>query len=89
MPFPGTLGGRLHPIAGSAGVLRPGVEARLVRDDGSDIDAPGEVGELYLKGKNLSPGYWKNPTATAETFLPGGWMRTGDRFRVDAEGNFL
>ena len=65
------------------------MEARLVRDDGKDVGGPGEIGELYLKGGNIALGYWGNPTATAESFLEGGWLKTGDRFRVDADGTFL
>lgn len=45
--------------------------------------APGEPGELYVRGLNNALGYWENEKATKETFLPGGWMRTGDRVRND------
>ena len=33
-------------------------------------------------------GYWNNPVATKEAFLPNGWLRTGDRFRLDKKGSF-
>ena len=59
----------------------------MVRDDGSDADV-NEVGELYLKGHNLALGYWNNEKATRETFIDG-WLRTGDKFRVNDEGCFL
>ena len=68
-------------------MLSPGIEARVVRDDGSAADV-NEVGELYLKGHNLSLGYWNNEKATRETFIDG-WLRTGDKFRVNDEGYFL
>ncbi|QRV84750.1 AMP binding enzyme [Ceratobasidium sp. AG-Ba] len=45
------------------------------------VDVPlGEPGELYVRGLNNALGYWKNEKSTKETFLPGNWMRTGDRF---------
>lgn len=46
-----------------------------------------EPGELWLRSKNVSLGYWNNPKANRETFV-GGWLRTGDRFRYDEEGYF-
>lgn len=71
----------------STGTLQ-GMEARIVREDGTDADAD-EPGEIYLRGGNVVLGYWNNETATRDAFLPGGWLRTGDRFRTDAEGRFL
>jgi long-subunit acyl-CoA synthetase (AMP-forming) len=63
------------------------MEARIIRDDGTDADVD-EVGELYLRGGNVAVGYWDNEKATKEAFVDG-WLRTGDKFRVDKEGNFL
>ena len=40
--------------------------------------APGETGELQLSGPLVTPGYWRNPTATAEAFTDDGWLHTGD-----------
>ncbi|KAJ3863633.1 amp dependent CoA ligase [Lentinula novae-zelandiae] len=77
---------RLAP-AGSTGILIPGMQARLVREDGSEAEY-NEVGELWLKGANVSPGYWGNEQATRETFVDG-WLRTGDRFSVNNDGCFL
>jgi long-subunit acyl-CoA synthetase (AMP-forming) len=71
------------------GILIPGLEARIVRDDGETDADTGEVGELWLRGCNVSPGYWNNPEANAKTFVEGGWLRTGDQFRVDEKGYFL
>jgi acyl-CoA synthetase (AMP-forming)/AMP-acid ligase II len=68
--------------------LLQGMEARILREDGSDADF-GEPGEIYLRGKNVGLGYWNNEIATKETFLPDSWLRTGDRFKADAEGRFL
>jgi len=46
-----------------------------------------EPGELWLRSPNIAIGYWNNPKANRETFVDG-WLRTGDRFRVDEGGNF-
>ncbi|KAF7335631.1 hypothetical protein MVEN_02218000 [Mycena venus] len=75
------------PPASTTGILGPGLEGRIVRDDGTDA-APGEVGELWLRGPNVSPGYWNNPEANAKTFVDG-WLRTGDQFRSDENGYFF
>lgn len=69
------------PRLGSVGVLLPGVEARIVRDDGT-LAGPNEPGELWMKGENVALGYWRNDKASKETFIDG-WLRTGDRFRID------
>lgn len=74
-------------IAGSYGVLLPGMEARIIRDDGSDADI-GEAGELYLRGGSIALAYRNNEEATKEMFH-GGWFRTGDEFRVDKNNVFL
>jgi acyl-CoA synthetase (AMP-forming)/AMP-acid ligase II len=63
------------------------MEARIVREDGSEADF-NEVGELWLKSPNVSPGYWDNETANRETFVDG-WLKTGDRFSVNEEGHFF
>ena len=84
--MPGILGG-LQPARGSAGILLPGVEARLLREDGTDADF-NEPGEVWFKGDNVALGYFRNEEATKETFIDG-WVRTGDRFMVDEKQNFL
>ena len=63
------------------------MEARIIRDDGTDADVD-EVGELYLRGGNIALGYWDNEEATKETFVDG-WLRTGDKFRVNKGGGFF
>lgn len=70
--------------AGSAGKPAPGASVRLVSPDGRDV-ADGEVGELWLKGPNITAGYWGRPEATAEAFSDG-WLKTGDAARRDADG---
>ncbi|KAK7064934.1 hypothetical protein R3P38DRAFT_61554 [Favolaschia claudopus] len=75
------------PPSDTTGILIPGLDARIVRDDGTDAE-PGEVGELWLQGCNVALGYWNNPEANAKTFVDG-WLRTGDQFRADEKGYFF
>jgi fatty-acyl-CoA synthase len=71
--------------AGSAGLLAPTIERRIGREDGSEA-APGEVGELLLRGANICAGYWRNPEETAKAFTADGYLRTGDLVREDEDG---
>uniref|UniRef100_B0SXU2 AMP-dependent synthetase and ligase n=1 Tax=Caulobacter sp. (strain K31) TaxID=366602 RepID=B0SXU2_CAUSK len=73
--------------AGSAGVPAPGVRVRLVDRDGRDVPE-GEVGEIWLKGANITSGYWNQPMATANAFEDG-WLKTGDAARRDADGFYF
>lgn len=59
-------------------------ECRVVDADDHDV-APGEVGELLLRGESLMKGYWNNPEATAAT-IRNGWLHTGDLVRLDPDG---
>jgi fatty-acyl-CoA synthase len=70
--------------AGSAGKPVLHTEVRIVRPDGSDADV-GELGELWVKGPNITPGYWNRPEANKTSFTDG-WLHTGDATRVDEEG---
>jgi len=69
---------------GSCGREVPGVEVRVVREDGAEVVA-GEIGEIAMRGPNVMLGYWRQPEVTAET-LRGGWMHSGDMATVDDEG---
>ena len=70
--------------AGSSGKPVLHTEVRIVRPDGTDA-AVGELGELWVKGPNVTPGYWNRPDANASSFTDG-WLHTGDATRVDEEG---
>jgi fatty-acyl-CoA synthase len=73
---------------GSAGKPLLHTSVRIVVDDGTEMgrDAgTGEVGELWTKGPNITPGYWNRPEATAAAFT-NGWLKTGDAARLDDEG---
>jgi len=61
-----------------------GVQVRVVRDDGTDV-APGEVGEIVMRGPNVMLGYWNQPDTTAVA-LRHGWMHSGDLATWDADG---
>lgn len=85
-PTRGALG--RPAVFGSTGILLPGQEARILHEDGTEADVD-EVGEMYIRGGNIAMGYWNNEKATRETFVEDGWLRTGDRFKVDNNGNFF
>jgi fatty-acyl-CoA synthase len=72
---------------GSAGKLALNAEARVVNENGKDVPR-GETGELWVKGPNITPGYWNRPEANAET-ITDGWLHTGDACRVDADGHYF
>ncbi|MHB9097838.1 MAG: AMP-binding protein, partial [Syntrophales bacterium] len=69
---------------GSIGQPIPEVEVRIVDDQDQDVPV-GEVGELLVKGPNVSSGYYKLPEETAKTFR-NGWLHTGDMAKMDKEG---
>ena len=68
----------------SVGVPRTDVEVRVVDDDDRDV-APGDVGEVAVRGDVVMAGYWQKPEATAEA-LRGGWLHTGDLGSFDEDG---
>jgi acyl-CoA synthetase (AMP-forming)/AMP-acid ligase II len=68
----------------SCGRPSPETEIRLVDEDGQDVPE-GAAGEILLRAPFVMTGY-SDPALTAETLLPGGWLRTRDIGRFDAEG---
>ncbi|MER8056040.1 MULTISPECIES: acyl-CoA synthetase [unclassified Streptomyces] len=74
--------------AGTVGVPLPGVELRLVEEDGSEIGPrDGEsVGEIQVRGPNLFTEYLNRPDATAAAFTADGWFRTGDMAVREPDG---
>ncbi|MFD3502620.1 acyl-CoA synthetase [Streptomyces sp. NPDC058676] len=77
-----------EPRAGTVGVPLPGVELRLVEEDGAPITSyDGEsVGEIQVRGPNLFTEYLNRPDATAAAFTADGWFRTGDMAVRDPDG---
>lgn len=73
-----------HP--GSVGTTLLYTEMRLVGADGTDVPT-GDIGEIWARGPNVSPGYWQDPEKTKEAF-DGDWLKTGDAARQDADGHY-
>lgn len=72
---------------GSIGTPMMHTEVRLVDGEGRDVPV-GEVGELWFRGPHVSQGYWNRPQETAESYVDGGWFRSGDLARRDDDGYF-
>jgi long-chain acyl-CoA synthetase len=70
---------------GSIGTPVEGVELRIVDIDREEV-APGDVGELAIRGHNVMKGYWNQPIATAAAIDADGWFYSGDRARIDEDG---
>ena len=75
---------RLDDKLGSVGLPIPGV-AIEVRNENGDLARPGVAGDLWVKGRNVMTGYWKDPEATKLTLVDG-WLKTGDAARLDEDG---
>jgi len=69
---------------GSTGKALLHTELRIVDENGDDC-RPDAVGELWVAGPHITPGYWNKPQATADAF-EGRWLKTGDAARIDDEG---
>ncbi len=68
----------------SVGPAVPVCDVRLMGPDGGEV-APGEPGELWIRGPNVVKGYWNRPEATAAA-ITDGWLHSGDIARIDDEG---
>jgi acyl-CoA synthetase (AMP-forming)/AMP-acid ligase II len=68
----------------SVGVPVPICDVRIADDAGNDVPT-GEVGEIWIKGPTVVPGYWRRADDTARTFTDG-WLHSGDLGRLDDEG---
>lgn len=69
---------------GSAGKPVLHTEVKVVGKDGSPVQC-GEIGEMLVRGPNVTPGYWRRPDSNASSFSDG-WLRTGDLLYSDPEG---
>jgi long-chain acyl-CoA synthetase len=73
---------------GSIGLMLPGIEIDVVAlDDSTKVLPPGEVGEIRIRGPNVTKGYWNRPKETAEAFV-GDRFLTGDIGYMDSDGYF-
>ncbi len=63
-----------------------GVEVRIADEKGAALPE-GEAGEICIRGAGIMLGYYRDEEATARAFWPGGWYRTGDVGRLEADGN--
>ncbi|MDK9698206.1 MAG: AMP-binding protein [Siculibacillus sp.] len=77
----------LPDFNGSIGLPIPNTEIALRDDEGNDV-APGERGELCVRGPQVMKGYWNRPVETAAVMTADGFLRTGDIAVVD-EGGFV
>jgi len=85
----GTCASAINPLyglrkPGTVGVALPGQQVATMRADGS-FAAPGEPGEVVIKGPNVMRGYLNRPEATAAAIVDG-WLHTGDVGVLDADG---
>jgi malonyl-CoA/methylmalonyl-CoA synthetase len=85
MNFSNPLRGKRKP--GSIGLPLPALQVRVVDPESPKEVDQGQVGEIWIKGPGITPGYWQKPEATARAFVDG-WFRTGDLGRVDEEGYY-
>jgi long-chain acyl-CoA synthetase len=72
---------------GSIGTPVDGVEMKVVDDDDNDV-APGEIGEIVIRGHNVMKGYWNRAEATEEV-MRGGWFHSGDMAKIDDDGYYF
>ena len=78
-----SLGKGRHRFGSSGKVIQP-LEIKILDDEGREMPT-GVKGEIVIKGENVMAGYWKNPSATAET-VKDGWLYTGDMGYMGADG---
>jgi 4-hydroxybenzoate-CoA ligase len=75
-------------VYGTSGRAVPGYDLRLVNEDGQEITAPGEIGELLVSGHSAADGYW-NKRRKSRTTFEGEWTRTGDKYEMTPEGRYV
>jgi malonyl-CoA/methylmalonyl-CoA synthetase len=72
---------------GSIGLPLPGLQVRIVDPKTCADVTAGQIGEIWLKSQAITPGYWRKPKETSETFVQG-WFRTGDLGKLDEDGYY-
>ena len=81
----------VNPIDGSGrlgtiGIPVPSTDMRIIDEEGNTL-APGEIGEIQIKGPQVMKGYYNRPDATSET-IKDGWLCTGDIGKMSEDGFF-
>jgi long-chain acyl-CoA synthetase len=72
-------------FSGKLGLPLPSTEVAILDEDGREV-APGEIGEIGVRGPQVMRGYWNAPEETANAFTAEGWLKTGDLGRMDERG---
>ena len=75
-------------FSGTIGVPLPSTSMRILDDEGHDISATGQAGEIAIKGPQVMAGYWQRPDETAKVMTEDGYFKTGDIGVMDARGYF-
>jgi len=70
----------------TCGSALPGTEVRIVDPESGAALPAGEPGEIHVRGISVCDGYYRDPEKNAEAFDADGWLHTGDRGRLDADG---
>jgi long-chain acyl-CoA synthetase len=74
-------------FTGTIGVPIPGTWFKLLDDEGREV-APGQAGEIAIKGPQVMAGYWQRPDETAKVMTPDGYFKSGDIGIIDEQGFF-
>ncbi|APZ42191.1 AMP-binding protein [Acidihalobacter ferrooxydans] len=75
----------LHDYNGCIGLPVSSTEVAIMDETGHELPVD-TLGEICVRGPQVTAGYWNQPEETAATFFPGGWLRTGDVGSMDARG---
>ena len=82
-----TLREKNHVVIGTVGKTLPGVEIKLLNEQGAEVTNPGEKGVAWHKGPHIMRGYYKEPEKTKEV-LKDGWLNSGDIMMLTTTGEF-
>jgi long-chain acyl-CoA synthetase len=70
---------------GTIGLPIPSTEVTILDEEGNEL-APGELGEIAIRGPQVMKGYWNRPDESDKVFTRAGWLRTGDMGFMNPEG---
>ncbi|MCE1251705.1 MAG: long-chain-fatty-acid--CoA ligase [Comamonadaceae bacterium] len=77
-----------HDYTGTIGVPVPSTYMKLLDDEGNEVIAQGQPGEIAIKGPQVMAGYWQRPDETAKVMTADGYFKTGDIGIIDERGYF-